>query len=572
MKLSEHAATISRFKKERFLRQLTEDEFRDRVVRPLFLLKGMLDGRDLCGPNEAGKDSIFATENVLGLLDVYALQTKRGHLNASRKLEHNIVEAATQLKTALATSVILLRPTKGRVSPNRAILCASGKINETARAYVVENVGNPNISFLDSDDLIPDIDALMPELWFDIDANLFPYLRALKHSIEKGTQLFTRGELLEANLKPVATSEASFVSLRAYRFVLRRRHKGGKFEQVPDLVELPVTSLVTSQDRLILLLGGAGAGKSTGLLRMVYLLCEKIEASDSPVPVPVFFRAHELTSPGETLLDAVFTRMQEIGGTKNAPIGQKELNDGLLSVFVDGLDELPNVEVQQAIVTRLVEFSKTYPKCQIVLSSRPYYKIDDVPALGYFAEHTIASMTYREGRRILERLHKAESLPLAKSSEFLRQLQDVHGLELNPLIVTIFAASCELSRTDIPANITELFKKFTEQMLGRWDEGKGLASQYQAPLKDFVLTRLAYDLHSRRETSMPVGDIRRKIADELASRGYKADTELLTEDSEPLRSIQGRGQPSRVSSLDAARVFCRQRASKRGRVIDSRYR
>jgi hypothetical protein len=98
MKLSEHAATISRFKKERFLKKLTEDEFRDRVVRPLLLLRGMKDGRDLCGPNEAGKDAIFVTENILGQLDVYSVQTKRGTLNLSRKISQNIVEATTQLK------------------------------------------------------------------------------------------------------------------------------------------------------------------------------------------------------------------------------------------------------------------------------------------------------------------------------------------------------------------------------------------------------------------------------------------------------------------------------------------
>ena len=205
-----------------------------------------------------GKDSIFITENVLGLLDVYALQTKRGNLNSSRKRSESILEAITQLKTALEISVVLLRPTKGRVTANRAILCASGKINETARNHILEKVGNPNISFLDSDDLIPDIDRLMPELWFDIDANLFPYIRALKRSIEDGTQLFTRGELLEANLKPVAISEAAFVSLRAYRFGLKRRFKRGKAEQIPDVVQVPITSFISSQDRLILLLGTAG--------------------------------------------------------------------------------------------------------------------------------------------------------------------------------------------------------------------------------------------------------------------------------------------------------------------------
>jgi hypothetical protein len=529
-KLTEYAATVSEFKKLRYLKELSEDEFRDRVVRPLLLLRGMKDGRDLCGPHEAGKDSIFVSENVLGQLDVYSVQTKRGSLNLGRKATQNIVEATTQLKTALATSVVLLRPIRGRVSVNRAILCASGQINPAAREYIVEQVANPNISFLDADDLIPDIDALMPQLWFDIDANLLPYIRAFKGSIENGSQLFTRGELAAANLKPVVTSEGSFVPLRIYRFVLKGKSRRGRTEQQPEVVDIPITSLLSASANLLLLLGGPGSGKSTALLRMAYLLCEKVESSDAPTPVPVFFRAQELTSPGETLIDAIFTRMREISGRNEAPITSKQLDDGLVTVFVDALDELPDKQIRQAVASRILQFSKSYPKIKIILSSRPYQRIEDVPALSHFTEFSIAPMTYKEGHRILERFQKAGSLPLSKAGEFLRQLQEVHGLELNPLIVTVFAASCELSRRDVPANITELFKKFTEQMLGRWDESKGLASQYQAPLKDFVLTRLGYALHSQRKTTMPIGEVRKFIASELESRGHKANTDQLTDE------------------------------------------
>ncbi len=353
MTLSEYASKISRFKKERFLRNMTEDAFRDQVVRPLFLLRGMQDGRDLCGPTEAGKDSIFTTENKLGQLEIYALQTKRGHINLSRTNTDNVVTASTQLKTALETNITLLNP-RGRFLPNRAILCASGKINDSARDFITDRLGNPNISFLDSDELIPDIDKLMPELWFDIDSNVFPYIRKLKSSIEKGTQLFSRGELLSANLRPIVISEEAFVSLRTYRFIFKRKKVKGKVEQTPDLIEFPITSLISAKENLILLLGGAGAGKSTSLLRMVYLLCERFESSETRVPIPIFFRANELTSPGESVLDAILTRMQEIGDLKISPITTDDLRQGFLSIFIDALDELPNKEVQQAVVTRLV--------------------------------------------------------------------------------------------------------------------------------------------------------------------------------------------------------------------------
>lgn len=44
---SSRAKTLSRFRKQRFLMSLSEDAFRDRVIRPVFLRQGLQDGRDL---------------------------------------------------------------------------------------------------------------------------------------------------------------------------------------------------------------------------------------------------------------------------------------------------------------------------------------------------------------------------------------------------------------------------------------------------------------------------------------------------------------------------------------------
>src|SRR4029450_2409698 len=96
---------ISRFKKERFLLTLSEEDFRDQVVRPLFLRQGLKDGRDMCGPFEKGKDAIFIHQDPLGMTDVYAVQTKKGSLNMSGKSTENVVTAITQLRTALQTKI-----------------------------------------------------------------------------------------------------------------------------------------------------------------------------------------------------------------------------------------------------------------------------------------------------------------------------------------------------------------------------------------------------------------------------------------------------------------------------------
>lgn len=121
-------------------------------------------------------------------------------------------------------------------------------------------------------------------------------------------------------------------------------------------------------------------------------------------------------------------------------------------------------------------------------------------------------------------------------------MERIHGFELNPLLVTVFAATTDYSKQDIPANITELFKKFTELMLGRWDEGKGLELQYQAPLKDFILQKIAFKMHEKNITS-----IERNIAEsiaiyELSEKGHEINgLDLLNEifDRSGLFRIQG---------------------------------
>ena len=94
----------------------------------------------------------------------------------------------------------------------------------------------------------------------------------------------------------------------------------------------------------------------------------------------------------------------------------------------------------------------------------------------------------------------------------------------------MFAATAEHTRHDIPANITELFKKFVELMLGRWDEDKGLKQQYQAPMKDFLLRKIAFAMHRDKSTRISRAKFENLIIGELAALGYSADRDQILEE------------------------------------------
>ncbi len=518
---------ISRAKKMRFLLSMSEDAFRDRVVRPLLFRLGYQDGRELCGPKEAGKDAIFAETDKLGFTIIVAVQTKKGPLNLAKKASQNVVDAITQLRTALETSVVLLKDRR-KVVPNRGILIASGEINEQARNHIIAQVASPNIQFMDAHDLIPLIDKQLPELWLGIDVDIQPYFRAIE-SLVLGAST-TRGALAGAEhdvLDPAATDD-SFVDLSFHKMIVRRKVIHGTVHESPGIVELKLQSLLNDKSTRLLLLGDPGSGKSSCLLRLAYQLVRNSMAQDELIRIPVMLRAIDIFHAQPTeLLQILDNTARTISGGKRACFTVDDLNGGNLVVFIDSLDELATDNDRRYVVNTVNSFAQRFPKVRILIASRPYRFTSEMVELGGYQKYNISPINWRQTEKIFNRVQKGKRIPASVTNEVMRKLEKMHGIELNPLLVTVLAAASDVSKQDIPANITELFKKFTELMLGRWDERKGLRHQYQAPLKDHVVMHLAFSLHQRKTKSLTRQQVYQIVNEQLQQLGHAPEGEQL---------------------------------------------
>lgn len=527
--LVERAKTFSLIKKKRFLLGMKEAEFRDRVVRPLLLRQKFKSGRDVCGPTEQGKDAIFATTNSLGIDEIWVVQTKKGAINMSRKATENVAEAITQLRTALTTPVHIVGG--GKVYPAKAILCASGSINQAARQHIVEEIKDSRVIFLDAELLIERIDEAFPELWMDIDANVTPYLRQLHRMMEEYSEdIIPAGS--GTHSVPSSVSVDRFVMLHASRTTLVPRRRRGQVERVPRIDEVPVAALSARRERMILLTGEAGSGKSTSMRRIACQLIDRYLASPSnEQKVPVFVRASAIASSESTVLDRLASEVVRITGAESPAFSQDDLAAGRVVVLVDALDEVPSEAARLDVVNRLVDFYRTYPNCQVILSSRDYSSITTLPPLAAFERFRLTDISLGQASQLLGHLERARRLSPRQSQEILRRLKDIHGLALNPLLVTVFAITTDgASKKDIPANITELFKKYTELMLGRWDASKGLGQQYQTPLKDYLLKQIAYEMHRRRVTTIAVQEFRALVRQYLEKLGHELDVDVLVDE------------------------------------------
>jgi hypothetical protein len=521
-----HAKQMSRFKKEKHLLQLSEDAFRDLVVRPLFFRLGLTDGRDLCGPDEEGKDSVFFKTDPIRKRVMYAVQTKRGNINMSRKATENITEAVAQLRTALQTSLTILNPREKR-KPDCVVLCASGKINKTARDHIQQEVDDTRISFMDADDIIPEIDERYPEYWYGIDADKFPYYRSLQDELLGSSEIISLADVgvSDSNFSPI--TEDSFVQLHLYRITLETKKVAGKPSEEPKFEEIPVQAVLRKPERLVLITGDAGAGKSTSLRRIAYTAAHKALTEDAPSDIPVLIRCSELEAYPDRLIDLAAEVTGRVTKTQAGCFTTTDLNDGRVIILLDALDEVSTDEGRTSVLKKVKEFHESYGKCHVLLTSRKHTFLKENEELSTYASYHLCPFSFEQAERLVTQITRSISRPVSEIPEILRRIKDVHGVDLSPLLVTILVATSDYNRQDIPANITELFKKYTEMMLGRWDKQKGLAQQIHAPIKDFLLKSLAFTMHQRRKVSLPLGECRTLFEQELQSRGHQADLNIL---------------------------------------------
>ncbi len=513
-------------KKKQYLSTFSEDDFRDKVIRPLYLMQGLEHGKETCGSDEEGKDCYFWDQEKIRGRVLIAVQTKKGDLKLSSKARDNLLNATTQVKTALETEVYdSLSKTKWL--PSYVVLAASGEINNAARRHVAENIRSPNVVFQDANNLIPMIDETIPEFWNGIDAKTLPYLKQLRDYLIKQSIAIDVSALGVDDDAPSPITDESFAPLFLARFYPKSKKISGQFHDRIEIEEIPIEKLLDRKERMILVTGDAGSGKSTSIFRLAFLLVDRCLQSSKDKRVPVVITAQDLFRSQVSLAHYAGNHTKNFTPDNSAAFTVEELTNGEVEIFVDGLDEIGHEDQREVVLKRIQEFHKNYPKCKLIVASRDYSFIKDVITSYDFTRFRLTPISYSQATKMVDRLSKGQSLAKTDTVETLRRLENIHGLELNPLLITVFVATSDYSRSDIPANITEIFKKFTEVMLGRWGKSKGLSHQYHAPLKDFLLQRIAFVMHSRNDNTIQEGECRALIETELRERGHEADVDII---------------------------------------------
>ncbi|NJO48948.1 MAG: NACHT domain-containing protein [Leptolyngbyaceae cyanobacterium RM2_2_4] len=158
---------------------------------------------------------------------------------------------------------------------------------------------------------------------------------------------------------------SQFVSIESQEAAFRRKQQHSQTKSESERQGMKVAS----NEQFLMVLGGPGAGKST-FLRRVGLEALKDRDSKFQHPcIPVLIELKRLTSGEIDLVKIIAEEFQTCGFPDARKFTCKALDQGRLLVLLDGLDEVPVNNLNQAVV-KIQDFVDRYDQNRYIVSCR----------------------------------------------------------------------------------------------------------------------------------------------------------------------------------------------------------
>ena len=264
-----------------------------------------------------------------------------------------------------------------------------------------------------------------------------------------------------------------------------------------------------------------GSGKSKLLREIVkHFATPEIFVSERILPIHLTFK--EFMEGHNT----------KIKGVLNANISPEifELikDNSKIILLLDGLDEIDlSLELSISTLQDLDQQLSEFKNLKLIVTSR---------FIDGFSDSDIDKMDIK--------VFQLGSLSLNKTIEFLQDLcvhlnlknriiEDLkrstlfRELPRSPIAAILLAQLLNDNSEDIPANMTELYSKYVELSLGRWDIEKGLQSQKEYQVLDNVMMEIAKIMLDNNLIEISFGDVKHFFSSYLKERNLSINPDHL---------------------------------------------
>ncbi len=348
-------------------------------------------------------------------------------------------------------------------------------ITEGAKQKIYDSFSSRKIRFIQNVDLIELLDKYLPNFWFDIPIDISDYLVKISNEMKNMENAFSllstqKGEFyIEQDLEEI-DYEYKFNSLKNHSNKPRKI----KLEKIVDII---------LENKIILIEGKPGFGKSKLLRYSVSFFSSPINYLKYKL-IPIFITYRDLVDNYENSPEKYLDKKIKQINKPNSELS--------FVLFVDGFDEKSySADDEFEKLLSLISNLKTLNNCKTVITSRP---------LNYIEPHQLKQINikwYELLQLTLPKINEFFNILCNKSIISSRILEDIKKSHLfrqlpqSPIAAILLAKLLNENSVELPSNLTELYSKYSELMLGRWDITKGLQSDKEYEAAKSIIMKIA---------------------------------------------------------------------------------
>jgi NACHT domain len=461
------------------------------------------------GNREMGADFVIARKS-----DLFETTEYIGVVAKVGGIQQNFTDVERQIDECSIPR--LFHSGKTKIVLNEVWVVFTGTVTSNAKDKIYEKFKTRKIEFIDVRKLADLIDKLIPSFWDIVTIEAGDYLSKLK----------TRYEQLDSSVSLVQIDDERFYieqdvytyPREEYRIKLQKLRKAAQKVNIFEVVK---------KEKITLIEGQMGAGKSKLLRQIVLHFTNKNTFGESQtIPIPTTFRE---------IIDKYNGDIQKFIDSKISEKLKQEIDENVtFLLLIDGIDEKRFTNDEQIEnLKNLCKKIHQQENLRAVFASRPLEALEKTNELdSLISSYQLRSLSFTKTIEFLKKICNKLNVK-NRIIEDLKKSQLFGELPRSPISVILLANIINENSHDLPSSLTELYSKYVEQSLGRWDMKKGLQSQKEYDALDSIMMNFATFILESDSSMISVDEAKRIFNDYLAPRNFDFDSEelfkLLTE-------------------------------------------
>lgn len=184
-------------------------------------------------------------------------------------------------------------------------------------------------------------------------------------------------------------------------------------------------------------------------------------------------------------------------------------------LLIDSIDFLNNIDNKKYVLQQIEDFSKN-KNYQIIVATRDYNYLKSLGFLNDFKETELLPFNLGQALKLVKKIIPNNDV---KANNFVNAIKERllnSSLQKTPLALTLLAVLYrdeQIDLKELPANIFELYNKFTDVYLDRWDANKGITQQYKYEQTKIIISFLALKLHEEEVSTISITELEGFLSD-----------------------------------------------------------